>query len=173
MAEDSLHLRMLLPNDPWVRAIHEGAVTEPGLTWESIASGDQAPQRFQAAASGGLDVGENMARHMAVDVIAGKPATGVPIFLGRELMQRNVFVRSDNKMKRMWNLAGKRVGSNLPLESGTGAGVALMLERGFDVDLSSVEWFCGRNEAPPNRMGLKISRGPATKEELFEAVMRG
>ncbi len=173
-AASPVHLRMMLPNDPWTRAVDEVAVSEPGLTWESNASGEMAPQRFEAAATGGFDVGENMMRHIAVDIIAGKPANGVPVFLGREHFQRNIFVRANNKMKGLRDLVGKRVGSNLPVESGTGAGVLMMLEMAYGIDLHSIEWHCGRKAGlAANRMGLNLNRSPDNREELIEAVLRG
>jgi len=172
-AENPLHLRMLLPGNPWTRALEEGAVSEPGLTWDSRSDVELAHHRFEVAATGGFDVGETGILHVALDVLAGRPANGIPVFFGREHMQRNIFVRADSPMKALRELAGKRVGSNLPADSGTGSGVLMMLELGYGVDLRSIEWHCGRNEHPVNRMGLNLLRGPDNLEEVFQAVLRG
>src|SRR5438093_6323795 len=154
MADPSpVHLRMLFPAAPWTRAVQEGTVGEPGLTWEAQSDTQQAPERFIAASEGKWDVGENGVRRVALDVLGGKPANGIPIFYGREHFQRNIFVRKDNRMGALKDLVGKRVGSTLSAQSGTGAGVLLMLELGYGIDLRSIEWHCGLGlEHPVNRM---------------------
>ena len=172
-AASPLHLRMLVPADPCTCALEDGAVSEPVLTWDSRSDIALAPQRFEAAAAGGFDVGENGVRHIALEVLAGKPASGIPVFFGREHMQRNIFVRADSPLRGLRDLAGKRVGSNLPAWSGTGAGVLMMFELGYGVDLHSIEWHCGHDLEPVNRMGLDLRPGPKNQEEVFQAVLRG
>jgi len=173
-AASALHLRMLFPSDPWTQALVDGAVGEPRLTWDSRSDVAPAPERFEVAAAGGFDVGENGVRRIAFDVLAGKPANGIPVFFGREHMQRNIFVRADSPLRGLRDLEGKRVGSGLSVQSGTGAGVVMMLELGYGVDLHSIEWHCGNGlEHPVNRMGLELRPGPRNHEELFQAVLRG
>src|SRR5438552_7542786 len=113
-AASPVHLRMLFPSDPWTRALEEeGAFSEPGITWESRSDIALAPERFIVAAEGGFDVGENGVRRAALNLQAGKPADGIPVFFGREHMQRNFFVRADSSMRSLRDLAGRRVGSRL------------------------------------------------------------
>ncbi|HEY3118261.1 MAG TPA: hypothetical protein VGK54_16075, partial [Chloroflexota bacterium] len=169
-----VHLRMLFPPGPWTRALDEGAVDEPGITYDSRSDIELAPERFIVAAEGGFDVGENGVRRAALDLQAGKSANGIPVFFGREHMQRNFFVRADSPMRSLGDLAGKRVGSRLSAQSGTGGAVLMMLEVGYGIDLHSIEWRCGLGlDWPVNRMGLDLRPGPETEDELFDAVLSG
>jgi hypothetical protein len=81
MTESELHLRMLFPDAPWTQALQEGAVAARGLSWESRSDVALAPERFVVAATGEFDIGENGVRRVALDVLAGKPANGIPVFL--------------------------------------------------------------------------------------------
>jgi hypothetical protein len=164
---------MVLPPDPWTRALEDGRVRVEGLTWTCITEHADAPSRFIATAEGG-DVGENGVRRLALDVLAGTPPAGIPVFFGREHMQRNFIVRADTSLTSLRDLAGKRVASRLPVDSGTGAGVLMMLESAYGVDLHDIIWRTRNPDQPKgNKMGLRHELGPDNEPDLFEQLRRG
>jgi hypothetical protein len=164
---------MVLPPDPWTRAMEDGSVRVDGLTWTCITEHVDAPSRFIATAEGS-DVGENGVRRLALDVIAGQAPAGIPVFFGREHMQRNLIVRADTSLTSPRDLVGKRVASRLPVDSGTGAGVLMMLESGYGVDLHDIIWRTRNPDQPRgNKMGLRHELGPDNEPELFELLRRG
>lgn len=169
-----VHLRMVVPEAPWTRGLTDGSVSITRLSWECVASGDLAPQRFAAAARDDFDVGEEGMRSLLIDALAGGEARALPVFFGREHMQRNIVVRADSNLTHPRDLVGKRVGSRQPPFSGTNAGVLLMLEQAYGVPLTEIAWTMREPEAlPVNRMGLRITRGPATNAECFDLLLRG
>src|SRR5688500_8504496 len=135
------HLRMVLPPDPWTRAISEQRVGLPGVSWECNTEMANAPDRFVASA--GLDVGENGVRRLVLDRRRGARPTAIPVFLGREHMQRNISVRAASPPTHPRDLAGKRVASWLTPHSGTGAAVMMMLEHAYEVPVNEIEWLMG------------------------------
>jgi 4,5-dihydroxyphthalate decarboxylase len=169
---EATQLRMVLPPDPWTRAIAERRVGLPGLNWECNTEMDNAPDRF--VASHGMDVGENGVRRLVLDRLRGMPPTGIPVYLGREHMQRNVFVRADSPLQHPRDLVGKRVASWLTPHSGTGAAVMMMLELAYEVPVTEIEWFMGDPASlPTNRMGLRLHRGPDSVEGTLDALRKG
>ncbi len=173
MAEE-LHLKMVLPPGPWTRAMEDGSVRIPGVTWECRTDFATAPDRFNATAQDRYDVGENGIRHLALARLRGEPPMCIPVFFGREHMQRNVIVRGDSPLTRPRELAGKRVGSRLPVRSGTVAAVLMMLEQGYGLPLDQVEWHVGDPSGlPENRMGLNQKPGPDTDEAAFKLLKEG
>src|SRR5581483_1288417 len=169
-----IHVRMIIAPAPWTRALEDGSVQVPGLSWECISNIDNAPDRFIATEGGGVDVGENGVRRLLIDLEKGARPSAIPVFFGRELMQRNFIVRSDSPLRSLSDLAGKRIGSRLSTQSGTGAAVLMVMKQAFGVDLHSIEWICGNpSTLPANRMGLKMRQGPTTDEEAFDGLMRG
>ena len=171
---DGLHLKMLLPPGPWTRAMEDGTVRIPGVTWECRTDLAAAPDRFNATAQERYDVGENGIRHMALAQLRGEPPMGIPVFFGREHMQRNIIVRRDSPMAHPRDLVGRRVGCRLPVRSGTGAAVLMMLEQGYGVPLDQVEWHMGDPTGlPVNRMGLTQKPGVDTDEANFELLKKG
>ena len=44
-----LHLRMIIPPGPWNRAMEDGSVQIPGVTWECRTDIEHAPDRFHVA----------------------------------------------------------------------------------------------------------------------------
>ena len=123
---------MLLPEAPWTRAMADGSVRAPGMSWECVTDAATVPERFSAAASGGYDVGEAGIRSLLLDSLQGAAPRALPVWLGREHMQRNFIVRKDSPLKGPADLAGKRIASRQPVTSGTSAGVMLMLEQFFE-----------------------------------------
>lgn len=174
MARDAaVHVRMTIPPAPWTWAMEEGRVQVPGLTWTCSSDMEQAPDRFDALEAGIFDVGENGVRRLSLKLLKGAPSTGVPVFFGREHMQRNVLVRSDSPLTHPRELVGKRVGSRLTAQSGTSAGVLMMLEQAYGLPLAEVDWRLGDGTLPVNRMGLKLSTGPDTDAEIFAQLRSG
>ena len=169
-----MHLRLMLPSFPWTRALEEGRVNIPGATYECAPYIENAPDRFNAFLAGGYDVGEDSVRHFVEKYLNGGPANALPVFFDREHMQRNIFVRADSPLTHPCDLAGKRVGTRQTLQSGTCAGVLMMLEQGYEVPLHEILWRSGNPSVPPgDRMGLRVEPGPATDRENLELLMRG
>lgn len=167
-----LHLRMVVPPRPWSRALEDGTVTIPDISWECASNIDDAPERFVATKR--CDVGENGVRRLALDVLKGSPPVGIPVFFGREHMQRNIIVREDSTISHPDELAGKRVGSRLTIVSGTMAGVMVMLEQAYGIGPAEIQWHVGDGrELPNDRIGLNLKPGAATDEENFERLLRG
>jgi hypothetical protein len=163
------HLRMVLPPDPWTKAIEEHRVTLPSVSWECNTSMDNAPDRF--VASVGLDVGENGVRHLVLKRLRGEPPVALPIFLGREHMQRNVLVPADSPIRTVQDLVGKKVGSWLTPQSGTGAGALMMLEQAYGLPLTEVDWYLGDpSTLVTNRMGLRLSQGPRGVQATLDSL---
>jgi 4,5-dihydroxyphthalate decarboxylase len=172
MAQSSTHLQMVIPPAPWTRAMEDGSVTIPGVTWTVNSDINFAPQRF--IASGGADVGENGVRRLVIDILNGKRDRALPVFFGREMMQRNFLVRADSNLHHLTDLAGKKVGSRLTISSGTGAAVLMVMEKAYGMDLQSIDWYMGDPAAlPSNPMGLKMSRGPDEDPEAYELLLKG
>ncbi|MEA2639609.1 MAG: 4,5-dihydroxyphthalate decarboxylase [Chloroflexota bacterium] len=169
--QTDLHLRMVIPPAPWTRAIEDGSVRAAGLTWSSDATVDRAPERFIVSEQ--ADVGENGLRRLILDYLAGGPPVALPVFFGRELMQRNILVRRDSPLQHPRDLVGKRVASWLPVFSGTAAAVLMVLEQAYGLPLAEVEWCLGDSSGlPENRLGLKLH--PGTEEpDTIPALIRG
>lgn len=166
-----VHLRMVIPSAPWTRAMEDGAVRVEGLSWECISDIGDSPARFIATEK--ADVGENGFRRLLLDHLNGSPPVAIPVFFGREHMQRNILVRDDSVLSHPRDLAGRRIGSRLTIVSGTSAGVLMMLEQAYGLDLRDIEWRMGDGMLPANRMGLNLGPGPATDAEGFERLVRG
>src|SRR5579862_5005889 len=83
-----LHLCFMLPSYPWTRALEEGRVKIPGMTYECAPYIENAPDRFDAFTAGGYDVGEDGVRRFAIQRLKGAPPTALPVFFDRELLQR-------------------------------------------------------------------------------------
>src|SRR6266545_1079380 len=169
-----MHLRLMLPSFPWTRALEEGRVRIPNATYECAPYIENAPDRFQAFVSGDYDVGEDSVRGFVAKYFDGGPANALPVFFEREHMQRNIFVRADSRLTHPNDLVGKRVATRQSLQSGTCAGVLMMLEQGYEVPLHEIAWRSG-NPSPTARdvMGLSVELGPATDRENLELLMRG
>lgn len=164
----------MLPSFPWTRALEEGRVQIPGATYECAPYIENAPDRFDAFASGGFDVGEDGVRRFVVERLKGGPASALPVFFDREHLQRNVFVRADSPLRHPRDLVGKRVGSRLSLQSGTFAGVLMMLEQGYEIPLREIKWRVPNPEGrPPDRIGLDVGPGPATDRENLDLLEQG
>jgi ABC-type nitrate/sulfonate/bicarbonate transport system substrate-binding protein len=89
-------------------------------------------------------------------------------------MQRNLFVRADSSLTHPRDLVGKTVASRLPIDSGTGGGVLMMLEAAYGIDLHDIVWRTRAPDQPKNnRMGLRMEQGPDNEPELFEQLRRG
>ena len=167
------HLRMVLPPAPWTRAMEDGSVQVDGLTWDAASDIPNAPERFVATAKEHYDVGENGLRRYVLRLLDGAPPTAIPVFFGRELMQRNLVVRADSPMSSPGDLAGKAIGSHLTVVSGTAAAVLMVLEQAYEIDLTSLELHMSAGDMPANRMGLTIRPGPGTDEDAFDQLARG
>ena len=76
-------------------------------------------------------------------------------------------------MTSLGELAGKKIGTRLTIDSGTGGGVLMMLEA-VGLDLRDITWV-SRNTSQPavNRMGLRIEPGPDLDQDYFEGLRRG
>jgi 4,5-dihydroxyphthalate decarboxylase len=167
-------LRLVIPSAPWTRALEEKRIQIFGLSYEVRSDIDNAPDRFIATHEETSHVGENGVRRIALDVLAGKPGSALPVWFGREHMARNLIVRADSGLNHPRDLAGKRVGSRLTIQSGTGAAVLMMYELGYGLDLRSVTWVMGDpTSLPENRMGLKLEPGARTDEENFRQLLAG
>ena len=171
--EAQRHLRMVVPPAPWTRAMEDGSVKVEGLTWDSASEISNAPERFLATAKEHYDVGENGLRRYILKLLDGAPPTAIPVFFGRELMQRNLIVRADSPMSSPGDLAGKTIGSHLTVVSGTAAAVLMVLEQAYDIDLTSLELHMPVGDLPTNRMGLNVKPGPKTDEDAFDQLARG
>jgi 4,5-dihydroxyphthalate decarboxylase len=167
-----MHLRFMLPSYPWTRALEEGRVQIPGHTYECASFIENAPDRFDAFSSGGFDVGEDSVRRFVELRLAGGPRNALPVFLDREHMQRNIFVRSDSALSHPKDLVGKHVGTRQTLQSGTCAGVLMMLEQGYGVPLNAMKWH-SRDPNSGRGMGLDVTLGPGTDQENLERVLKG
>lgn len=163
----------MLPSFPWTRALEVGRVPIAGATYECAPYIENAPDRFDAFTAGGYDVGEDGVRRAVLQRLEGPPV-GLPVFLDREHSQRNLFVRADSSLTHPRDLPGKRVGSRLSPQSGTGAGVLMMLEQGYGIPLREVHLRMGNPSArAPDRMGLDVAPGPGTDGECIELLLRG
>ena len=169
---ETVHLKMVIPPGPWTRAVVDGTVTVPGVSWQCISDIGHTPDRFTATKQS--DVGENGVRRLALDVQEGSPPLAIPVFFGREHMQRNIIVRDNSPLSHPSELAGKRIGTRHSMVAGTMVGVMLMLEQAFGVPLGDIEWHSGEPEALVNNpMGLTVRRGPRPVEENLDRLMRG
>jgi len=167
----NVHLKMVIPPGPWTRAMVDGTVTVPGVSWECIADIGHTPDRFTATKHS--DVGENGVRRLALDVENGAAPLAIPVFFGREHMQLNIIVRDDSPLSNPRELVGKRVGTRHSMVAGTMVGVTLMLEQAFDVPLADIEWHSGEPEGlVHNPRGLTIKRGPRAVGENLERLLR-
>jgi 4,5-dihydroxyphthalate decarboxylase len=167
-----LHLNMVVPPAPWTRALEDGRVSVPGVSWECSSDVEHAPQRF--IVSEARDVGENGVRRLALAHLKGAEAVALPVFFGREHMQRNILVRRDSGMRHPGDLVGKRVGSHLSVESGTGGAVLMMLEQAYAVPLNQVHWRMGDPKSLPlDHMGLSREMGPRDDDEAIAWLLRG
>ena len=167
-------LRLVIPSAPWTRALEEKRIQIFGLSYDVRSDIDNAPDRFIATHEATSHVGENGVRRIALDVLAGKPGNALPVWFGREHMARNLIVRADSGLNHPRDLAGKRVGSRLTVQSGTGAAVLMMYELAYGLDLRSVTWAMGDpSSLPENRMGLKLEPGARDDEEEFQQLLAG
>jgi len=173
-ATKNSHVNMVLPPDPWTRALTDGSVKVPGLNWTAMTNFPGAPERFVATHGEDMDVGENGLRRYLIDFLKNPRRLAIPAFFGRELMQRNILVREDSDIHHPKDLVGKKIGSQLTVFSGTGAAVLMVLERAYNVPLRDLTYYMGDPaRLPDNRMGLDIRQGPATNEEAFQLLMKG
>jgi len=172
MAATTVHLNMVVPAAPWTRAMEDGRVSIPGVSWKCSSDVDHAPARF--IASEAADVGENGVRRLAIAHLNGAEPVALPIWFGRELMQRNILVRRDSGLRHPGDLIGKRVGAHLGVESGTGGAVLMLLEQAYGVPLNQVHWRMGDPKSlPVDRMGLSRDSGPASDDAAVEWLLRG
>ena len=154
--------------------MEDGTVQIPGVSWECMSTIDNAPDRFIASATGDVDVGENGIRRLSLDHLSGAAPTAIPVFFGREHMQRNLIVRKDSPLHHPKDLAGKVVGSRLTIISGTSAAVLMMLEQAYGLQLGEVEWHLGDpKNLPVNRMNLRLGTGAPTDEVNFQRLLKG
>ena len=154
--------------------MEDGSVRIPGVTWTCASHIEDAPGRFDATAAGDCDVGENGVRRLVLDHLQGAPPAAIPVFFGREHMQRNLLVREDSSLTHPRDLAGKMVGCRLPAQSGTCVGVMMLLEQGYGVALDQVRWRLGNPQGlPNNRMGLDLKPGVRTDEANFDLLVKG
>jgi 4,5-dihydroxyphthalate decarboxylase len=169
-----VHLRLMLPSYPWTRALEAGRVQIPGVTYECAPFIENAPDRFDAFSAGRFDVGEDSVRGYIVKRQAGSRTPALPVFFDREHMQRNIFVRADSPLRHPRDLPGMRVGTRQSLQSGTCAGVLMMLEQGYGVPLDQIHWRTGSPRSLANcRMELDYAGGPATDRENLDLLLRG
>jgi 4,5-dihydroxyphthalate decarboxylase len=172
MAATTVHLNMVVPPAPWTRAIEDGAVSIPGVSWDCSSDVENAPARFIVSET--RDVGENGVRRMAIAHLKGAEPVALPVWFGRELMQRNILVRRDSGLRHPGDLIGKRVGSHLSVESGTGGAVLMILEQVYGVPLNQVHWRMGDPASlPVDRLGLSRERGPADDDTAIEWLLQG
>ena len=169
------HVKMVLPPAPWTKALEDGSVKVPGLTWgESMTGIAGAPERFVATHAQDVDVGENGLRRYIIDLLKGAPRLAIPAFFGREHMQRNLLVRDDSSLTHPRDLVGKKIGSRLSVSSGTGAAVLMMLEQGYNLSLGDLIFCMGDpDKFHNNRMGLQVKHGPASDDEGFNLLLKG
>jgi 4,5-dihydroxyphthalate decarboxylase len=172
--EARVHLRFMLPSYPWTRGLELGRVQIPGITYACAPYIENAPDRFAAFVNGQFDVGEDSVRSFIVKRLQGGPANALPVFFDREHMQRNIFVRADSPLQHPRDLVGKHVGTRQTLQSGTCSGVLMMLEQGYSVPLDRIHWHSGNPSDPPrDRLGLDVTRGPASDQENLALLMAG
>jgi 4,5-dihydroxyphthalate decarboxylase len=152
--------------------MEDHSVAIPGVSWETNSDIEFAPERF--IATGGADVGENGVRRLVIDLLKGGKGRAIPVYFGRELMQRNLIVRADSDLHHPQDLVGKRVGSRLTIQSGTGAAVLMVLEQAYGIDLKTIDWWMGDpNDLPVNRMDLTMHKSPEDDDGNYEMLMRG
>jgi 4,5-dihydroxyphthalate decarboxylase len=167
-------LTTVIPSDPWTRAIEDGRVRLPGHTWSVNSGVHNAPDRFTLMRETPVDVGENNVRRLIGDHLRGVPPTAIPIFFGREYMQRNLVVREDSPLREPRDLIGKRVASHLSLRSATGAGVLMVLEEAWGLPIQEVEWLLGDPTAVErNPLGLRLGRGPKEGDGKWQLLVDG
>jgi hypothetical protein len=172
MAATTVHLNMVVPPAPWTRAIEDGTVSIPDVSWDCSSEVENAPARF--IVSEARDVGENGVRRLAIAHLQGAEPVALPIWFGRELMQRNILVRRDSGLHHRSDLVGKRVGSHLSVESGTGGAVLMILEQVYGVSPTQVHWRMGNPASLPlDRMALTREQGPADDDAAIEWLLRG
>jgi 4,5-dihydroxyphthalate decarboxylase len=172
MASLATHLNIVVPPAPWTRALEDGRVSIPGVTWSCSSEVENAPQRF--VVSEAQDVGENGVRRLALAHLKGSEPVALPVFFGREHMQHNILVRRDSDLRQPGDLIGRRIGSHLSVESGTGGAVLMMLEQAYAVLLDRVLWRMGDPQSPPaNPMGLSRAPGPKDDDEAIAWLLQG
>ena len=168
------HVKMVLPRYPWTKALEDGSVSVPGLSWEVVTGIGIAPERFVATKAEDVDVGENGLRHYVIEFLKGARRLAIPAFFGREHMQRNILVREDSSLTHPRDLVGKKIGSRLSVFSGTGAAVLMMLEQCYDVPLGDLILCMGDpDHLLNNRMSLQLGHGPTKEEEGFHQLLKG
>lgn len=174
MQSEATRVRMIVPNAPWTMALVEDNVHIPGVELDCAATGEAAPERFGAAAKEQLEAGEAGIRTILLELQRGEPARSLPVWFGREHMQRNLIVRRDSPLRDPLELVGKRIGTRQPVVSGTNAGIVMMLEQGYGVAPTDVEWVVRSAEGlPVNRLGIRFTLGPDTNEGVFAMLQRG
>jgi 4,5-dihydroxyphthalate decarboxylase len=172
MAATSVHLNMVVPPAPWTQAMEDGRVSIPGVSWQCSSDVEHAPRRFIVSET--MDVGENGVRRLAIAHLNGAEPVALPVYFGRELMQRNVLVRRDSGLRHPGDLIGKRVGSHLSVESGTGGAVLMMLEQVYGLPLAQIHWRMGDPKSlPVDRMGLNRAMGPKDDDDAISWLLRG
>ena len=163
---------MVVPPAPWTGALEDGRVSIPGVSWTCSSDVEHAPQRFIVSQT--QDVGENGVRRLALAHLKGAEPAALPVFFGREHMQRNFLVRADSGLRHPGDLVGKRVGSHLSVESGTGGAVLMMLEQAYGIAPEQIRWRMGDpSSLPENRMGLSRELGPRDDDEAIDWLLRG
>jgi 4,5-dihydroxyphthalate decarboxylase len=169
------HIRVVVPDVPWTRALVDGTVQIPGVTLECHANSEHAPVRFGAAEQAQFEVGEQGIRPLLLELLEGRPARALPVFFGREHMQRNLIVRTDSRLAHPRDLVGKRIGSRQPIVSGTNVGIVLMLEQGYGVAPDQLDWVTREPSGglAVNRMGITFQQGPSSNAAVFELLRRG
>ena len=73
-------VKMVLPPAPWSKALEDGSVKVPGLSWEAMTDIAGAPERFVATHGKDVDVGENGLRRYIIDLLKGAPRLAIPAF---------------------------------------------------------------------------------------------
>jgi 4,5-dihydroxyphthalate decarboxylase len=174
MQTEAMRVRMIVPNAPWTRALIDGSVPVPGVELDCATTGETAPERFGAAASAQVEVGEAGIRTILLEHERGEPARALPVWFGREHMQRNVIVRQDSPLRHPRDLIGKRIGSRQPIVSGTNAGIVMMLDQGYGIAPTDVEWVVRSADGlPANRLGVRFTFGPDSYDGIFAMLQRG
>jgi 4,5-dihydroxyphthalate decarboxylase len=123
-----------------------------------------------------VDGGEaSFSRYLHRIVKGDKSFVGLPVFLMREFRQRCFFVRRDDSLEDVSQLAGKSVGTDVWAASGNVWSRALIRERG--VALASIAWRLGR--VNPGDLPVPIAEPPRgvkaapVEGSLSESLVRG
>lgn len=159
-----------------IEALLDGRVTIAGHT---PAISIVEPQRLfrQVLRETKWDVAElSMGSHIAAVAAGRRDYVGVPVFLSRSFRHSNLYVRSDRRIERPEDLAGKAIGL-VDFQQTAALWLRGLLADEHGVARESIDWVTGGLHAPVLEdrakmtlpAGIRVRRSAATLNDLLAA----